>query len=60
VKERSVLDLGLLAYPNVLVELSEPVERRTGRQTTAVAHCLDDPNGFAAAATKLLDRCRAS
>lgn len=60
VKERSVLDHGLLAYPNVLVELREPVERKTGRKTTALAHCLDDPAGFAGAVTALAERCRAS
>jgi hypothetical protein len=56
VKERSVLDLGLLAYPNVLVELRRPVERSTGRRTSAVAHCLDDPAAFAAAVKALCER----
>lgn len=47
-KQRGVLNLGLIAYPNVLVELSEPVRRR--RKTIhAVAHRFDDPAAFIAA-----------
>lgn len=48
VKQRGVLNLGLIAYPNVLVELSEPVTRRR-RAIRAVAHRFDDPAAFIAA-----------
>ncbi|NYT39917.1 hypothetical protein HZY97_04055 [Sphingomonas sp. R-74633] len=48
VKRRDVLNLGLIAYPNVLVELSEPVQRRR-RAIRAVAHRFDDPAAFIAA-----------
>ncbi len=51
VKHRSVLNLGLLAYPNVVVDL---VEARPGRRgIMAVAHRLDDPVAFAAALERL-------
>lgn len=47
-KQRGVLNLGLIAYPNVLVELAEPVTRRR-RAIRAVAHRFDDPAAFIAA-----------
>ena len=47
-KQRDVLNLALIAYPNVLVELSPPVVRRR-RAIRAVAHRFDDPAGFIAA-----------
>lgn len=47
-KQRDVLNLGLIAYPNVLVELSEPVLRRR-RAIRAVAHRFDDPAAFISA-----------
>ncbi len=59
VKARSVLDLGLLSYPNVLIELREPITRARGGAITAVCHCLDDPIGLAAAAQALRERCSA-
>lgn len=43
-----MLNLGLIAYPNVLVELAEPVRRRR-RAIRAVAHRFDDPAAFIAA-----------
>lgn len=46
-KQRTVLNCALLSYPNVLVELTEPLRDRRG--TLAVAHRLDDPAGFALA-----------
>lgn len=48
VKQRDVLNLGLIAYPNVLVELAEPVQRRR-KAIRAVAHRFDDPAAFIAA-----------
>ena len=47
-KQPGVLKLSLLAYPNVLIDLCRPIGR-----TTAVAHRLDDPAGFAAAVRRL-------
>lgn len=47
-KQAGVLNLGLIAYPNVLVELSEPVRRRR-KAIRAVAHRFDDPAAFIAA-----------
>jgi hypothetical protein len=45
---RGVVNLALIAYPNVVIELDPPI---AGRRTpiTAVAHRLDDPVAFAAA-----------
>jgi len=59
-KSASVLNLGLLAYPNVLVELREALPKRRRRTIAAVAHSLEDPVGFAAAAEKLRVQCSAS
>jgi hypothetical protein len=47
-KRRDVLNLALLAWPNVVVELTEPIAMR-GRPIRAIAHKLDDPAAFAAA-----------
>jgi hypothetical protein len=41
-----VLNLALLSYPNILVELREPLAVRRGRMVTAVAHRLDDAAAF--------------
>ena len=54
VKRRSVLNLALLAYPNVVVDLVAPLPGRRGIAT--IAHRLDDPAAFATA----LERLRAS
>ena len=43
-----VLKLSLLAYPNVVIELSEPIAGRRG-SVRAIGHRLDDPAGFAVA-----------
>lgn len=55
-KAEGVLNLAMLSYPNVLVELAEPAEGRRGRPVNAVAHALDDPDGFAAALAALQAR----
>jgi hypothetical protein len=47
IKQRGVRNLALIAYPNVLVELAEPLAGR--RATRAVAHRFDDPASFIAA-----------
>ncbi|MGZ8334830.1 MAG: hypothetical protein ACXWUZ_17030 [Allosphingosinicella sp.] len=41
----SVLNFAMLSYPNILVELREPV-RRGRRQVISLAHCLDEPEAF--------------
>ena len=46
-KRAKVLNLALLSYPNILVELREPLPGR--RPRWAIAHRLDDPGAFAAA-----------
>ena len=46
-KQRSVLNLALLAYPNLVVDLITPLPGRRG--VTTIAHRLDDPAAFAAA-----------
>jgi hypothetical protein len=48
-KRRSVLNLALMNYPNVMVELHAPIAGRRGRDLWAIAHRLDDPIGFATA-----------
>jgi hypothetical protein len=47
-KRRDVLNLALLAWPNVVVELTEPITMRD-RPIRAIAYKLDDPAAFAAA-----------
>ena len=51
-KQSDVLNLALIAFPNVIVDLISPVlvERRHVR---SIAHRLDDPAGFAAALNRL-------
>ena len=52
IKDRSVLNLALIAFPNVVIDLVEPV--RVGRRSVrAVAHRLDDPTAFVAAIERL-------
>ncbi|MCU6452527.1 hypothetical protein LPN01_00375 [Sphingomonas sp. A2-49] len=51
IKDRSVLNLALLAYPNVVVDLRAPLPGRRG--IVAIAHRLDDPAAFAAALERL-------
>jgi hypothetical protein len=46
-KAPGVLNLGLMAYPNVLIELREPMAGR--RPVVAIAHKFDDPDAFVAA-----------
>ena len=52
-KRSDVLNCALIAYPNTVVLLHEPV--RAGRRTVSeLAHRLDDPAGFATATASLL------
>lgn len=49
-KQAGVLNLALLAFPNVLIELAAPVPHgRRKRPVRAIAHRLDDPQGFRSA-----------
>jgi hypothetical protein len=50
-KRRDVLNLALIAYPNVLVNLRTPLPWRSG--VRAIAHRLDDPAAFARALERL-------
>ena len=48
IRDRSVLNLALIAWPNMVIDLIEPVAM--GRRTIrAVAHRLDDPAAFVTA-----------
>ncbi len=51
-KQRGVLNLGLINYPNVMLDLDPPLPGRR-RSLKAVAHRLDDPAAFAAAVQRL-------
>lgn len=53
VKERGVLNLALIAYPNVLLDLDPPLAGKRGR-IRSIAHRLDNPAAFAAAVEALL------
>lgn len=48
-KDRSVMNLAMVAYPNVVVDLVEPVHVGRTRLIRAVAHRLDDPAAFVVA-----------
>ena len=54
-KARSVLNLAMLSYPNLLVELRAPIPRGR-RSIDRIAHCLDDPGGFVASLAGRLNR----
>jgi hypothetical protein len=47
-KAPGVVNLALIAYPNVVVELDPPIPGKK-RPVTMVAHRLDDPTAFTAA-----------
>ncbi len=53
-KQRGVLNLGLINYPNVMLELDPPLPARK-RRLVAIAHRLDDPAGFMAAVNRQLE-----
>ena len=48
VKKRGVVNLALIAYPNIVIELDPPIAGKRA-PITAVAHRLDDPAAFTAA-----------
>ena len=51
-KQRHVLNLALIAYPNTVIDLLAPVAVGR-RQISTIAHLLDDPAGFADALDRL-------
>ncbi|MEG3086590.1 hypothetical protein [Sphingomonas sp. PB4P5] len=53
IKDRRLLNLALVAWPNVVIDLKTPIALRRGRQVHAVAHKLDDPAAFHAAIAAL-------
>jgi hypothetical protein len=52
-KQRDLINLALIAYPNVVVLLRQPVAASRGRMVSKIAHRLDDPHAFAAALESL-------
>ncbi len=52
VKAPATLNLAMVAFPNIFIDLRRPV-KAGWRNVTAVAHRLDDPAGFAAALHRL-------
>jgi hypothetical protein len=53
-KERGVLNLAMINYPNVMLDLDPPLTVRR-RALVAITHRLDDPAGFAAAVGRLTE-----
>ncbi len=53
IKRRDVVNLALIAWPNVLIDLRRPIEVRRRRIISHVAHRLDDPAAFHAAIARL-------
>ena len=47
-KARGVSNLALIAYPNIWIDLAEPIVGRRG-PIRAIAHKFDDPIGFRSA-----------
>jgi hypothetical protein len=52
-KERGVLNLALVSWPSVVVDIDPPIFARRGKPIHAIAHKLDDPAAFHAAITAL-------
>lgn len=55
-KQRGVVNLALVSWPSVVIDLDPPVLTRRGMQVHAVAHKLDDPAAFHAAIAALSRR----
>jgi hypothetical protein len=53
IKRKSTLNLALIAWPNIVFDLSEPIKVRRRRIISTVAHRLDDPDAFHAAIASL-------
>lgn len=52
-KAPGMLNLALIAWPNVVLDLKQPVKVRHRRNVVAIAHRLDDPVAFHAAIASL-------
>jgi len=55
-KQREVLNLAMIAYPNIVLDLRRPVRLGRRREIRAVAHRFDDPVAFARAIARLESR----
>jgi hypothetical protein len=53
-QRRGVLNLAMINYPNVMLDLDPPLPGRR-RSLKAVAHRLDDPAAFAAAVARVME-----
>jgi hypothetical protein len=53
-KRAEVFNMALIAYPNIWIDLSAPVQGRRG-PVRSVAHKLDDPAAFRSAVTERID-----
>ena len=53
IRRKSVPNLALAAWPNVVIDLHEPIKVRHRRIISTIAHRLDDPASFHAAITRL-------
>ena len=49
-KRRTVLNMALASWPNIVIDLKRPIERQR-RHITSVAHCIDDPTALRTAVT---------
>ena len=52
-KQRDVLNLAMIAYPNIVIDLRRPIRLGRRREIRAVAHRFDDPVAFAQAIARL-------
>lgn len=53
IKRRTTLNLALIAWPNVVFDLREPIKVRRRRIISTIAHRLDDSASFHAAMARL-------
>lgn len=53
IKRKSVMNLALIAWPNIVFDLTEPRKVRRRRIISTIAHRLDDPAAFHAAIASL-------
>ena len=52
-RQRDVLNLAMIAYPNIVLDLRRPIRLGRRREIRAVAHRFDDPVAFARAIARL-------
>ncbi|WBO23630.1 hypothetical protein [Sphingomonas abietis] len=53
IKRKTTLNLALIAWPNIMFDLREPIKVRRRRIISTIAHRLDDPAAFHAAIASL-------